>query len=87
MQIAPSNSTLFALSQSLGQTGQNQGVRPQNEAARNAAKAIFAQLQAPAKPASASGSFQSLQAPTGVNLPASPPAKPMPRGSFLNILV
>lgn len=91
MQIPPSNSTLFALSQSLGQTGQNQGIRPQNtaqnDAARNAAKAIFAQLQAPAKPGQGVNSFQAVQAPTGASLPVTPPNRPMPRGSFLNILV
>ena len=40
-----------------------------------------------AKPGAAASAFQAVQAPTGASLPATPPNRPMPRGSFLNILV
>jgi hypothetical protein len=52
---------------------------------------VFAQIRGPA-PVPGQG-FQVPQAPTGTQqaapaqLPATPPTKPMPRGSFLNILV
>jgi hypothetical protein len=99
MQIPPSNSLLQALSR---QADPASAPRPQTtpDAAREAARAVFAQIRAVPKPAAAPApaiqSFAPSQpapqtqgyAPnTTTALPAAAPTKPLPRGSFLNILV
>jgi hypothetical protein len=98
MQIPPSHSLLQALSR---QTDPVSTPRPRTttpDAAREAARAVFAQIKAVPKPATtpAVQSFAPAQqipqtqgyAPNPTQaLPAAAPTKPLPRGSFLNILV
>ena len=96
MQIPPSNALLQALSRHADPAS---APRPQTtpDAAREAARAVFAQIRAVPKPAAAPAiqSFAptppATQTPgytphTTTALPAAP-TKPLPRGSFLNILV
>ena len=100
MQIRPSNQLLHALSQQAENVA-NPALRkaPANEAARAAARAVFAQInspgavsgQVPARAVQAQAPTQAFQVPavqsTMPALPATPPDRPMPRGSLLNILV
>lgn len=93
MQIPPSNSLLQALSR---QNDPASAPRPRTnpDAAREAARAVFAQIKAvpkpavqafaPTQPATQTQGYTPSQ-PTA--LPANAPTKPLPRGSFLNILV
>jgi hypothetical protein len=88
MQIPPSNSLLQALS-STSASPAARPVRPQStEAAREAARAVFAQLKTPV--AAAPGPAP-LRAPTvqtsAPTTPTTQPRRPMPRGSIVNILV
>jgi hypothetical protein len=86
MQITPNSSVLQALSSTATNptTGLRRAPAPaQTQAAREAARAVFAQLNAPAAAAPAA-------APTTPAAPATPPAQPrrnLPRGSIINILV
>jgi len=97
MQIPPSNSLLQALSR---QTDPASAPRPRTspDAARDAARAVFAQIKTAPRPAmtQAVAAFapsqpstptQAYQPNTTTALPATAPTKPLPRGSFLNILV
>lgn len=97
MQIPPSNSLLQALSRP---TDPASAPRPRTspDAAREAARAVFAQIKAAPKPATtpAVAGFSPAQpaapaqayAPQNTAaIPAAAPTKPMPRGSYLNILV
>ncbi len=85
MQITPNSSVLQALSSTATHptTGLRRAPAPaQTQAAREAARAVFAQLNAPATVVPAA-------APT-TTAPAAPPAQPrrnLPRGSIINILV
>ncbi|HTY67526.1 MAG TPA: hypothetical protein VMH36_12805 [Alphaproteobacteria bacterium] len=85
MQITPNSSVLQALSSTATNptTGLRRAPAPaQTQAAREAARAVFAQLKAPATVSPAA-------APT-TPAPAAPPAQPrrnLPRGSIINILV
>jgi hypothetical protein len=93
MQIPPSTALLHALSR-VGDNAQRQPVPPRADAAtdravttpdsaRAAAKAAFQALR-PAQPAPV-GAVAQPPAPSAP--PAHQPAKPMPRGSVLNVLV
>lgn len=99
MQIPPSNSLLQALSR---QNDPASAPRPRTnpDAAREAARAVFAQIKAVPKPAATPTPAVQAFAPTQpatqtqgyapsqpTALPDSAPTKPLPRGSFLNILV
>jgi hypothetical protein len=88
MQIPPSSSLLQALSGT--QTPRpTQGVRTpqQAEAARAAARAVFAQLKSPVATSAASGGNQVASAPQTQALASASPNRPTPRGSIINILV
>ncbi len=91
MQIPPSTAVLHALSRSADPATAPRPNSGNADAARAAARAVFAQIRGPA--AVAGQGFQLPQAASGghqpapAQLPATPPTKPMPRGSFLNILV
>ncbi|HTP81309.1 MAG TPA: hypothetical protein VMQ11_00095 [Alphaproteobacteria bacterium] len=86
MQITPNSSVLQALSSSATNptTSLRRAPAPaQTQAAREAARAVFAQLTTPGP---------GVPAPTTPTntAPASPPAQPrrnLPRGSIINILV
>jgi hypothetical protein len=91
MQIPPSSAVLHALSRSADPAT---APRPQTgnaDAARAAARAVFAQIKGPAAvagqgfhvPQATSGAHQ----PAPAQIPATPPTKPLPRGTLLNILV
>lgn len=97
MQIPPSNSLLQALSR---QTDPASAPRPRTspDAAREAARAVFVQIKAAPKPATtpAVAAFtpsqpaspaQAYAPQTTAAIPDAAPTKPMPRGSYLNILV
>ena len=98
MQIPPHNSLLQALSR---QTDPASAPRPRTtnpDAAREAARAVFAQINAAPKPASTpsvaaftpsqpAAPAQASALQTTAAIPAAAPTKPMPRGSYLNILV
>ncbi|MBV8538265.1 MAG: hypothetical protein JO128_21890 [Alphaproteobacteria bacterium] len=87
MQITPNSSVLQALSSTASNptTSLRRAPAPaQTQAAREAARAVFAQLNtgAPGAPTPTT--------PTNTAAPASPPAQPgrnLPRGSIINILV
>ena len=85
MQITPNSSVLQALSSTATNptTGLRRAPAPaQTQAAREAARAVFAQLKTPATVSPAA-------APT-TTAPAAPLAQPrrnLPRGSIINILV
>lgn len=92
MQIPPSTAVLHALSRSADPATTPRPNTGNADAARAAARAVFAQInKGPAAvvgqgfqvPQLASGGHQ----PAPAQIPATPPTKPMPRGSFLNILV
>lgn len=102
MQIPPSTSLLHALSRTVDPASTQVARKATgNEAARAAARAVFAQISqtqavsAPRAPSQALANqavaSQATQAPAVTNaaptLPATPPTKPMPRGSIVNILV
>ncbi len=91
MQISPSSSLLQAISSSPSSqvSSPARANRPDNsQAAREAARAVFAQLKtavpgtpSPATPATA-------QTQTGSpSIPTQAPRRPLPRGSIINILV
>lgn len=89
MQITPNSSVLQALSSSA--TNPTTTVRrapapAQSQAAREAARAVFAQLKTPA--AGAPGT-PAVATPTNTAAPASTtqPRRTLPRGSIVNILV
>lgn len=90
MQIPPSTSLLHALSRPVD-TATTPAARkaPGNEAARAAARAVFAQINATPSVGGQAGDVMPAPAATKPStvLPASAPTKPMPRGSILNILV
>ncbi|HEX9462703.1 MAG TPA: hypothetical protein VGB82_08885 [Alphaproteobacteria bacterium] len=89
MQISPSPSLLQAISGSSSQVSTPAG-RPQrpntSEAAREAARAVFAQLKAPVPGTPASATAVQTQT-NGPSIPTQPPRRPLPRGSIINILV
>ena len=95
MQISPSTSLLHALSRPADPATAPRPNAGNADAARAAARAVFAQIKAPS--AAAPGLIQGFSGPqqapspqqagAPAQLPAIPPTKPMPRGSFLNILV
>jgi hypothetical protein len=89
MQITPTSSLLQALSGSA--TNPSTGARPtlrpaQTAAGREAARAVFAQLKAPAAgtPGTPTPSTPTSALPT---TPSTQPRRPLPRGSIINILV
>lgn len=98
MQIPPSNSLLQALSRPADPAS---APRPRTtpDAAREAARAVFAQIKAVPKPAAtpsvaaftpvsaAPGQTQGYAPNATPAIPSAAPSKPLPRGSFLNILV
>lgn len=90
MQIPPSTSLLHALSRPDAAASSPVARKVNgNEAARAAARAVFAQINnVPAVPARAAQAAP-VPATQGASpvLPSTPPTKPMPRGSLLNILV
>jgi hypothetical protein len=97
MQIPPSNALLQALSRHPDPASAPRPKTTNPDAAREAARAIFAQIKAAPKPATpAVQAFAPAQPaaqaqgftpnPTAA-IPALAPTKPLPRGSFLNILV
>jgi hypothetical protein len=91
MQISPSPSLLQALSNSPStQTASAaRATRPANpQAAREAARAVFAQLKTPVPgtPAPATPATAQTQSPSP-SMPAQAPRRPLPRGSIINILV
>ncbi len=98
MQIPPSNSLLQALSRPADPASVPRPRTTNPDAAREAARAIFAQIKATPKPAAtpavqAFAPTQPTTQPQGLTanptapIPATAPTKPLPRGSFLNILV
>jgi len=98
MQIPPSNSLLQALSRP-ADPASTPRPRTSPDAARDAARAVFAQIKAVPKPAATASAVtnaaslqpaapaQAHQSNPGSAIPAAAPTKPLPRGSFLNILV
>lgn len=102
MQIPPSTSLLHALSRSTDPVSTQVARKATgNEAARAAARAVFAQIaqtpavsapRAPSQAVAGQGiGHGPAQMPAVQNtapvLPETPPTKPMPRGSIVNILV
>jgi len=87
MQIPPSSSLLQALSGNQV-SRPSQGVRTpqQTEAARAAARAVFAQLKAPAGTAPVNTGNPVAAAPQ-TQVASASPNRQMPRGSIINILV
>jgi hypothetical protein len=92
MQISPTPSLLQALSSSSPQVSNpaSRVSRPNNsQAARDAARAVFAQLKTPVPgtPSPAAAAAQSQSQTSGPSIPTQAPRRPMPRGSIINILV
>ncbi len=93
MQIPPSSSLLSALSRSADPATAPRPSSANADAARAAARAVFAQLKAPvAAPAPQGGFAPALAAASAPQnfspaIPATQPDRPLPRGSLLNILV
>jgi hypothetical protein len=90
MQIPPSTSLLHALSRPVDTaTAPAHRKAPGNEAARAAARAVFAQINAtPAVSGQAGGVPPApAAAKPATALPAVAPTKPLARGSIVNILV
>lgn len=90
MQITPSPSLLQALSGSASNSTTALQRKPgpqQTAAAREAARAVFAQLKTPA-PATVGTPVPSTPASAApATVPSTQPRRPMPRGSIINILV
>lgn len=89
MQISPSPSLLQAISGSSSQvsTPAARAQRANNsEAAREAARAVFAQLKAPVPGTPGPAAGVQTQT-TGPSIPTQPPRRPLPRGSIINMLV
>lgn len=98
MQIPPSNSLLQALSRPADPASAPRPKTTNPDAARAAARAVFAQIKAIPKPATTSPvqafaptqpavQSQGLVPNATAAIPASAPTKLVPRGSYLNILV
>ncbi len=90
MQIPPSSSLLQALSGSGTNSTTALNRKPgaaQTAAAREAARAVFAQLKTPAvgNAGTPAPSLPATAAPPTV--PTTQPRRPLPRGSIINILV
>lgn len=89
MQITPTSSLFQALSGSASNS--STAVRPtprpaQTAAGREAARAVFAQLKAPA--AGTPGTPTPTTPTTALpSTPSTQPRRPLPRGSIINILV
>lgn len=87
MQITPSPSLLQALSGSASNPTTALQRKPgpaQTAAAREAARAVFAQLKTPA-PGTPAAAAPATPVPT--TIPTTQPRRPLPRGSIINILV
>jgi hypothetical protein len=93
MQISPSSSLLQALSGSSTSQVSTPAARvnrPDNtQAAREAARAVFAQLKTPVPgtPAPATAGSQNQAGVGTPSIPTQAPGRPLPRGSIINILV
>ena len=99
MQIPPSTSLLQALSRHPDPASAPR-LQANPDAAREAARAVFAQIKVVPKPAATAPAIQAFsqtqpapqQAPAyapsnTAALPSAAPTRPVPRGSFVNILV
>jgi len=89
MNIPPSHSLLQALSNTSTQPA-NSAARTQRattpDAAREAARAVFAQFKSPVPGTPAPSAAAQSQSPAP-SIPTTQPRRPMPRGSIVNILV